>query len=54
MMIGLNGSGTASDPYTPAGGDTYTTNLLHLNAFGGKRYGRLAGKVIAQRFLGFN
>lgn len=54
MMIGLNGSGTASDPYTPAGGDTYTTDLLHPNAFGGKRYGRLAGKVIAQRFLGFN
>lgn len=54
MMIGLNGGGTASDPYTPAGGDTYTTDLLHPNAFGGKRYGRLAGKVIAQRFLGFN
>lgn len=54
MMIDLNGSGTASDPYTPVGGDTYTTDLLHPNAFGGKRYGRLAGKVIAQRFLGFN
>lgn len=54
MMIGLNGSGTESDPYTPVGGNAYTTDLLHPNSFGGKRYGRLAGKVIAQRFLGLN
>lgn len=54
MMIGLNGSGTQSDPYTPVGGDEYTTDLLHPNDEGAKRYGRLAGKVIAQRFLGFN
>lgn len=54
MMIGLNGSGTQSDPYTPVGGNEYTTDLLHPNDEGAKRYGRLAGKVIAQRFLGFN
>ena len=54
MMIELNGSGTQSDPYTPVGGDEYTTDLLHPNDEGAKRYGRLAGKVIAQRFLGFN
>ena len=54
MMIGLNGSGTQSDPYTPVGGDEYTTDLLHPNDEGAKRYGRLAGKVIAQRFLGFS
>lgn len=54
MMISLNGSGTESDPYTPVGGDEYTTDLLHPNDEGGKRYGRLAGKVIAQKFLNFN
>lgn len=53
MMIGLNGSGTESDPYTPVGGNEYTTDLLHPNDKGGRRYGRLAGKVIAQKFLGF-
>ena len=53
MMIGLNGSGTESDPYTPVGGNEYTTDLLHPNDKGGKRYGRLAGKVIAQKYLGF-
>lgn len=51
ILIGLKGSGTASDPYTPVGGDTYTTDLLHPNALGGKRYGRLAGKVIQEKFL---
>lgn len=54
MMIGLNGSGTQSDPYTPVGGNEYTTDLLHPNDEGAKRYGRLAGKVIMQKFLGFN
>lgn len=54
MMIGLNGSGTQSDPYTPVGGDEYTTDLLHPNDKGAKRYGRLAGKVIAQKYLGFD
>lgn len=54
ILIGLKGSGTASDPYTPVGGDTYTTDLLHPNALGGKRYGRLAGKVIQEKFLDFS
>ena len=53
MMIGLNGSGTESDPYTPVDGNEYTTDLLHPNDKGGRRYGRLAGNVIAQKFLGF-
>ncbi len=52
MMVGLNGSGTQADPYTPVGGDAYTTDLLHPNAEGAKRYGRLAGRVIAQRYMG--
>ena len=51
MMIGLNGSGTAGDPYTPVGGNAYTSDLLHPNREGAKRYGRLAGKVIKQKYL---
>lgn len=54
ILIGLKGSGTASDPYTSVGGDTYTTDLLYPNALGGKRYGRLAGKVIQEKFLDFS
>lgn len=54
IQIGLKGSGTADDPYTFVGGDTYTTDLLHPNDIGGRRYGRLAAKVIQQRFLGLS
>lgn len=54
IQIGLNGSGTESDPYTFVGGNRYTTDLLHPNDIGGKRYGRLAAKVIQQRFLGLS
>lgn len=52
MMISLNGSGTVSDPYTPIGGNEYTTDLLHPNDKGALRYGKLAGRVIAQKYLG--
>lgn len=54
IQIGLNGSGTESDPYTFVGGNRYTTDLLHPNDIGGRRYGRLAAKVIQQRFLGLS
>ena len=54
IQIGLKGSGTADDPYTFVGGDTYTTDLLHPNDIGGRRYGRLAAKIIQQRFLGLS
>ena len=54
IQIGLKGSGTADDPYTFVGGDTYTTDLLHPNDIGGRRYGRLTAKVIQQRFLGLS
>jgi hypothetical protein len=54
IQIGLKGSGTADDPYTFVGGNTYTTDLLHPNDIGGRRYGRLAAKIIQQRFLGLS
>lgn len=53
ILIGLKGSGTASDPYTSVGGDTYTIDLLHPNALGGKRYGRLAGESYSRKIFRF-
>ena len=48
------GSGTENDPYLIAyqsGDNIDTIDQLHPNARGGKKYGRLAAKVIKQTFL---
>lgn len=46
-----SGSGTSEDPYTVYGGTKNTWDGLHPNERGGRAYGRLAAKVIKQRFL---
>lgn len=48
------GSGSENDPYLityQSGSNIDTTDQLHPNARGGKKYGRLAAKVIKQTFL---
>ena len=45
-----SGSGTQTDPYRTSG-SVDTTDGMHPNDRGGKKYGRLAGKVILQKYL---
>ena len=45
------GSGTENDPYIWNDTTRQTSDLMHPNAIGGKKYGRLAALVIKQRYM---